>query len=240
MKFIYEKTRIPVPEVICYWIHESKNYILMKRIDGETLESQWEKISSQEKDLILSQLKKYIDELRRLKFKYIGSINKNPGYEPMISDQPFGPFDNLEKMYKFRIKNIGLDKLNQNDRILRNYIDNLDFTNINILGNSDNFTLTHTDLGPYNILIKNSSITAILDWEGCGSYPFYWEYIRTLFHRAYSEEWKEIIKNILSSYRPVKEIEDLERFICYIKIYLGTSSEEIKDKFKTLLYKLIN
>jgi aminoglycoside phosphotransferase (APT) family kinase protein len=35
--------------------------------------------------------------------------------------------------------------------------------------------LTHSDIAPLNILVRDGKVVAILDWELAGFYPEYWE-----------------------------------------------------------------
>ncbi len=35
---------------------------------------------------------------------------------------------------------------------------------------------THGDLNPSNIIIRDSQVVGIIDWEFAGWYPYYWEY----------------------------------------------------------------
>ncbi|KND88704.1 hypothetical protein TOPH_06605 [Tolypocladium ophioglossoides CBS 100239] len=58
-------------------------------------------------------------------------------------------------------------------------------------------TLSHADLNPNNIMVKDGHITAIIDWEFAGWYPEYWDYTKMYwserplwanFYRAVEEE----------------------------------------------------
>src|SRR5579871_2534068 len=78
MKFVRENTTLPVPEDIDYWTYDEKNYILMEKVPGVTLESVWSTLSPEEKECILVQVKYYVQEIRKFEFSHIGVINRMP------------------------------------------------------------------------------------------------------------------------------------------------------------------
>lgn len=50
--------------------------------------------------------------------------------------------------------------------------------------------LTHGDLAPRNIMVKDGRITALVDWEEAGWYPEYWEYVKFfLYTGPDGREW---------------------------------------------------
>lgn len=230
MIYIKNNTNIPIPNVLDYGVDENgKNFIKMEKIEGDTLEKIWEKLDNNRKKEILLQLKKYIYEMRKLKFKYIGIPVEKPCYEFLISENPAGPFYNLEDLYKYRIKKLTID-----EKDFESYIKKPKDYHIY------NFVFSHNDIGPYNIMVKDGKITGILDWELSGSYPSYWEYNRTVYHRAYTEEWKEILKNILDNTKPKDDISNLEKFIYYLEIYSNKYVDEnTKNDFKKLAKQII-
>ncbi|KAH8675139.1 kinase-like domain-containing protein [Ilyonectria robusta] len=55
--------------------------------------------------------------------------------------------------------------------------------------------LSHCDLTPRNILVEDGKIKGLVDWEDSGWYPEYWEYVK-FFQRPADKEWKEYAEDI--------------------------------------------
>ena len=68
MLHVARSTTVRVPQVFALFRDEEheKNYIIMERIHGETLERLWPSLSQVEKEEISARLKASVDELRRL------------------------------------------------------------------------------------------------------------------------------------------------------------------------------
>lgn len=55
--------------------------------------------------------------------------------------------------------------------------------------------LSHCDLAPRNILVRDGEIKGLVDWEDSGWYPEYWEYVK-FFQRTADKEWKQYAEDI--------------------------------------------
>ncbi|KAF4504035.1 hypothetical protein G6O67_008655 [Ophiocordyceps sinensis] len=55
--------------------------------------------------------------------------------------------------------------------------------------------LSHCDLTPRNILVKDGRVMGIVDWEDSGWYPEYWEYVK-FFQRTADKDWKQYAEDI--------------------------------------------
>lgn len=222
MIYIKENTNIPIPKVFDYGKDEqNNNYILMEYIEGDILENVLETLNKDDKNNIINQLKRYINEMRKKINLNICSINNNPCYELSISNELFGPFKEIEEFNNYRINKLIID-----DEDIKKYIN----SNKNI---KTNFILTHNDLGPYNIIVKDNNIVAILDWEMAGYYPEYWEYNRTYFHCGYIDNWKEILYNIIEI--PSLKIISFEKIMYCLDIYSNLyNDEDTRKKYKEI------
>jgi len=49
--------------------------------------------------------------------------------------------------------------------------------------------LTHNDLAPRNILLRDAKVVAIVDWELSGFYPGYWEYVKAYYWPSWRSAW---------------------------------------------------
>jgi serine/threonine protein kinase len=66
IKYLAEKTTIPVPKVYCSFLHRNRAYIVMERIQGEELPKAWKSMSEESLKGVFSHLRKIIQELRAL------------------------------------------------------------------------------------------------------------------------------------------------------------------------------
>ena len=62
--------------------------------------------------------------------------------------------------------------------------------------------LTHGDFAPRNILLQNTKIVAVLDWELSGYYPEYWEYVKALWRPQWEPSWikDNVVEQVLQEY----------------------------------------
>ena len=62
--------------------------------------------------------------------------------------------------------------------------------------------LTHSDIAPRNILVRDGKIVAILDWELSGFYPEYWEYVKALYLPDWEDSWirERVVDKIMKPY----------------------------------------
>jgi hypothetical protein len=63
-------------------------------------------------------------------------------------------------------------------------------------------SFTHGDLNPFNILVRESQVVGIIDWEFSGWYPHYWKYTPARFSNVTRTEWQCMLDNILDRPRP--------------------------------------
>ena len=81
----------------------------------------------------------------------------------------------------------------------------------NVLNNDHKIVMTHGDLHPRNIIIKNYKIAAIIDWEHAGFYPEYWEYTKIICSIQWDNIWVPMVCKFLDQY--TKEFS----FIYYLR-----------------------
>ena len=77
MMFVRTHTSIPVPEVyrLCRDVKSGHVCIVMEYVAGDQLSSVWERLTADDKDTILSQLRCYLKELCQLKGTFIGTAD---------------------------------------------------------------------------------------------------------------------------------------------------------------------
>ena len=59
---------------------------------------------------------------------------------------------------------------------------------------------THGDLRFANIMVKDGSVSGIVDWEFSGWYPEYWEFCKALYVWHWQNDWVDYLSQILQPY----------------------------------------
>jgi aminoglycoside phosphotransferase (APT) family kinase protein len=184
MKLVREKTSIPVPEVHNAYIDSASGHvrIVMEFIEGDSLEDMWDQYNANEKDQIIQQLHDMFAQLRNVKGTFIGSVDKSACEDP-IFDEDLGAYGPYEDEASFNQGIITALK-NTSPSGWTNTVCAL----IGALGAHD-IVLTHGDIAPRNIIVRDGNIVAVLDWELAGFYPEYWDYVKALYRPAWEEGW---------------------------------------------------
>lgn len=215
MLYVSKYTSAAVPKVYAFFqdSEQHKNYIVMQRIAGQTLQEAWPSLTNAQKTSITTKLKAVFDELRRLPSPgaYCGLDNR-----PLPDDLFWnchidhnsaqeGPFESEESLNCAMLKRYTL----QNPRGKANFYQKVSPQ----IFSSHSPIFTHGDFQPKNIMvwpitpaslaseIDNDMHVTIIDWEYAGWYPSYWEYARALFACGrFEDDWNMWINCILEPY----------------------------------------
>ncbi|RAL07419.1 uncharacterized protein BO97DRAFT_253474 [Aspergillus homomorphus CBS 101889] len=68
-------------------------------------------------------------------------------------------------------------------------------------------TVTHADLCPRNIIVKNGKVAAIIDWQSGGWYPEYWVYTKAHYGMVNRPDWYEALESAIARYDDEYEAE---------------------------------
>lgn len=149
--------------------------IVMERISGQTLEEAWGSYTDKNKESVAQQLRKYFNELRKIKGSYIGSVDGSACDDQYFSDNigGYGPYRTEAEFNK------GLAAAWSKGREEDLFTQLLCKMQRQLM-KGHNIVLTHNDFAPRNILVRGAEVVALLDWEFAGFYPEYWEYCRYL------------------------------------------------------------
>lgn len=174
MRFVAEKTSIPVPKVYCAFTDKGATYIVMSKINGHIASHGWDALPEESKARILQQLRQMIQELRFIKPpKTIGIANSagGPVYDCRLPSKLFwGPYTSIHEFHEALINDISVETDYETmppnlSELFRFYRQSFGMP-----------TFTHGDLSKSTVLVDGSQVVGIIDWETAGWLPYYWEY----------------------------------------------------------------
>lgn len=193
IQIIRQLTSIPVPEIVRVHAQGRKVYIFMSYIPGSTLQDVWPTLDTKARQKIAEQLKTYMDELRAIPSPsscYFGSLEThicidmrqltrlNIGENRLISSEA--------EFNKFIMTDLLSDYPTE-------YYDML----LSMMRQDHKVVLTHGDFHPRNIMVEDTVITGIIDWECAGWYPEYWEYVKALTSVGPVVDWWRYLTTII-------------------------------------------
>lgn len=206
MIFLKTTTSVSVPKVYAVYkdVETKKNYIIMERIRGDTLDSIWASLDYVQKQAIALQLKESFVELRKLRSPdgYC-SLDCKPLRDRIFYTGYAEESQHLEGPFK--------TEMELNDALIKKYLSSgylpvgkghyyrRVFSSV-LNGHPPVFT--HGDLQRKNIMVnkEDGSIT-IIDWEFAGWYPSYWEYSRAIDGCGrFDDDWSEWVDFSLNVY----------------------------------------
>ncbi|KAI9662264.1 MAG: hypothetical protein M1821_008431 [Bathelium mastoideum] len=204
MLYLQESTTIPVPRIFALFQGtNTKNYIVMERIIGTTLEEEWSHLDQSMKESIASMLRSSLEQMRKL---------ESPGGYCSLSrgglldglfwtadpTQPFsGPFDTEDDLNSAIIANYSQQGYPKHKAEYYSRVFKVVFQN-----HPPKFS--HGDFQRKNVIVKNAPKNGtrgelvIIDWEFAGWYPSYWEYARAIFACGrWKDDWSVWLDQIL-------------------------------------------
>ncbi|KAJ5563650.1 hypothetical protein N7535_008814, partial [Penicillium sp. DV-2018c] len=201
MIYVAQNSRVPLPRVFAYYTYGPidrdigdygslyDTYIFMSFIDGKTLHDSWESLDATSKCRVSNQLATYVQEIRDMNsFDYIGSVENGPVTDHSLSTSPDkGPFKS-ERDFNTALLNTYQKRAPK--RHIKSFLDGM-------LSQSHEIVFTHGDLRPQNIMIKEGSVVAIIDWELSGWYPEYWEFAKAFLIWRWQNDWTDYLMKIL-------------------------------------------
>jgi tRNA A-37 threonylcarbamoyl transferase component Bud32 len=198
MDFVRHKTSIPIPKVYAAYVDENdstKSLLIMEYIKGEVLCDVWNSIPPAQKEEIILQLRGYLEELRAVKGTVIGRVNGGLCEDQLFESslKTYGPYatedafnEGIIDVMKDASQDIFVEMVADMVRAMPQH----------------EIVLTHSDIAPRNILVRDGKVVAILDWELAGFYPEYWEYVKALYRPDWDDSWikERVIDKIIRAY----------------------------------------
>jgi hypothetical protein len=156
---------IPVPDVIYAWLDEelSRTFLILKRVQGNTLAKAWPSLASEKRDYIASTVAQYCSDLAKITSDKLQSATGRGVLEPFLNVRAKDSHPSWRPRLLGPMPSVSSQKYLQR-------ISKLCSPPV-----TDAFYFYHADLGPTNILISGDGmVEAILDWESAGFYPRFW------------------------------------------------------------------
>ncbi|EIM80920.1 kinase-like protein [Stereum hirsutum FP-91666 SS1] len=185
-ELVRSQTSIPVPRVLAYYSDSSKiykiGYIVMEKVEGVMLSSILEILDGAAIESITSQLGGYLSEMKKLdRPGEWGMVGKNGIYhrDPYFTYQLPPPSTVTSKKSNPLRARCCRDFVEHFARLVNRSMNEEWAASTQAIVDSFNNDLPssfcHPDLVPENIMIdeRTNRITAIIDWQGAGWYPYF-------------------------------------------------------------------
>ena len=189
LRFINNKTTIPVPAVVEDWEEEDHTFTLLRRMPGETLHEAWPKLTDNQKEKIAKETAEHLTQLRKLQSDKIQALDGRPIYNDFLfldSGLPHGPFSSAAELWDDMARSLEGIPDAARDRF-RSY-----------MPPAEPYTFTHSDLTDVNIMVENGHLTGIIDWELSGYFPVWWEYVCTTIGDSDEDrDWKALLRKYM-------------------------------------------
>ncbi|KAF2110478.1 kinase-like domain-containing protein [Lophiotrema nucula] len=167
----------PSPRPLGSVTYSGMTYHFMTFIEGTSLQDLWPSLSADLKTAVRDQLNIILEDLRKLP---LSGTQFGGGIPPRCKDvrrsvrSSSGPIYNENDFNDFLLST-------WKPRIAQSY---KEFLRTKCLRSHHRIVMTHGDLHPRNILAElqngHIKVKGIVDWEAGGSYPEYWEYVKSL------------------------------------------------------------
>lgn len=197
MMFVRQNTNIHIPQVFSVYRQCKKagkyvTYIIMEKLNGESLDTLWDDLSKAQRLDISQQLKHSFDSLRSLPHQgYFGSLGKTRLRDLLFETDDTapsmnGPFETEKGLIAGLIEKYvseGPERLQHRAAYYQHVLPRA-FTG------DDEPVFTHADLQLKNLMLQSDGRVAIIDWAASGWYPRYWEYAVALCaNGGWTNDW---------------------------------------------------
>ncbi|KAK0627107.1 kinase-like domain-containing protein [Immersiella caudata] len=161
LRFVKERTTIPVPKVIS----SDWDRITMEYVEGQTLQQAWPVLTDDQRSEILAELRGYIAQMRALSGEYIGRLDGQGAVVPTIMTRSGGPFHSLNELHTWLVAPM----LSSGESIYFHQITTQ-------LAAECPIVFTHGDIAARNIMVRDGHIVALLDCAGYRSKAAMWRH----------------------------------------------------------------
>jgi len=212
--FVNQHSNIPAPRLYAmYRDDDSKLYLVMEAVDGDTLANLWPTLSSEAKCRIMAKLGSIVKELRSLPpAVFYGSLTGEGLPHPLFwsrenDPSECGPFQSQNDF------NLALAKRSRciwEENGKPGYISDFFEKYLSRVLHDHPPTFTHGDLQRKNIIVRpvpsndpgieQDYDLTLVDWESAAWYPTYWEYANTMLGFQWDDDWLNMLETVITPY----------------------------------------
>ncbi|KAJ7635104.1 hypothetical protein FB45DRAFT_1002511 [Roridomyces roridus] len=201
LEVLAQHTTIPVPRLHRVVPMGYGHIIVMDRIPGKQLTTVWPTMSMEEKDCIAETLAGYVRQLRSVKIPHLrvpGPVDRD--LCPRVCMQgpvfgfispPQGPFASYAELTELL------------ERQRKGLMD----PSIPPMDDSYPLVLTHHDIRPHSLILDDAGTLWMVDWQGAGVYPEWWEGL-AMESQTWDcdESWAAIVPRICGEYSERQQV----------------------------------
>ncbi|KAI0420824.1 kinase-like protein [Xylaria grammica] len=219
LRFLKEHSKISIPTMVQDWTENDRYFTITTRLEGETLEEAWPKLTSDDKERIATQVADQLRELRGLTSERMEAPGGKPLWEGGLFPQK--PMSSDDEFFNKAVKSIP----NVDQSLLQQLRDHMPVCTP--------YTFTHTDLTACNIIVKNGHFSGFIDFERSGFFPVWFEFVnlRTGLGKD-DREWKELLSQKVTQYPAAKNF-----YMVRNSLYRDPTGELGKEAMKRLVEK---
>ncbi|KAG5934226.1 hypothetical protein E4U53_000731 [Claviceps sorghi] len=198
MQYVAAHTTVPIPKLFAVHVDDGDIYIEMAYIKGTTMCGGWRSLSTDQKNVVLAELKQHVSSLRELPPPVedtVSSAYQNPAWDVRVGRNLFGPVS----LHEFH-------SVVRGHLVMEDVAQYLGDGVVHMHTAPYRICFTHADLSSTNIIIRNGHIAAIIDWDFAGWYPEYWESTKA-HYTASGDGARELIFAALPCYEAELEAE---------------------------------
>ncbi|KAI0368230.1 kinase-like protein [Pilatotrama ljubarskyi] len=205
--FVAQNTSFRVPKVYATFTERTAggtiiNYIVEERIPGDSLEHIIPSLDAATLESIASDISQVFFELSKLSGmrSRLGPIRgpwRNPHFYPLLKVDPCDEGDarTTQSFLEYVLRPIYTTETETTRAETACFLECFDLTRPPIF--------SHGDLRPGNIMVENGHVTGIVDWEGAGWYPYFWDSF-VLHHSRLQlirqRHWWEVVPTLCEPY----------------------------------------
>ncbi|KAF7902522.1 hypothetical protein EAF00_002425 [Botryotinia globosa] len=171
-KFLSENSNVPVPKHMCAWEDSTSYWQLMDRVPGITLRKAQHDFTLEQHRTIGTEIAEYLAEAR----KFTSTKPEAPDGKPLRDHTFGGEYPHADLMTADREEWWARTEPRISSRSNMTQEQILKFKESYPLKEGAKYVLSHGDLDPSNIMVKDGHVTAIIDWEHGGYRPEWWEW----------------------------------------------------------------
>ncbi|KAF1975431.1 kinase-like protein [Bimuria novae-zelandiae CBS 107.79] len=223
IRFLEERTTIPIPRVTLDYYENDRHFMLTERIPGDVLGTVWKQLSTAEKEQIAKRTVDYLSQLRQLQSSRMQSLGEQPLYSAFLFPNgyglPHGPLSSDDELWAeiaTGLKDLPQQALSR----LRER-----------MPPAEPYTFTHGDLAIVNIIVKDGDLAGILDWESSGYFPVWWEFTSAGIGLGEDDqEWKALLRKYMPSYQAARDF--------WVDLYTLRTYPDLNERGKAVLARL--